>query len=565
MNPIFTRSRDLLDALKFRNYAVSFEPAFFVLATRMTQPIFESEPHSLVLDLEARQSQPDASSPALSILELVVNQAIGQAEPVAATHRLDEFHAGMLSVGDALRLWFGRLDREAAQRDFARWRKELTAILTRDTGTIDRLLNDQINAVLHHPKLQKLEASWRGLRMLVDNVDREESRHLRVRVLNVSWKEIQKDFERATEFDNSLLFRKIYEDEFGMPGGIPYGALVGDFEIHLRPSPEHPYDDLSMLGQLSGIAAAAFCPLVCGAHPSLFGVDDFYELQSTRDLAKGFQLNEFVKWRALRKTEDARFVGLALPRILMREPYRIHDTDGFCFREVVASPTGAKYLWGNASYAWASVLIRSYAETGWLADIRGVDRNRDGGGLLTSLPSVSFNTDRAGIATRSSTDLIITDRQEAEFSRLGFLPLCQCYDSEFCAYYGSQSIQEPVSYDSPVATANAHISTMLHYMLCVSRFAHYLKVMARDFVGSVTEPEDLRNRLDAWIKQYVTPDEGASPQAKARRPLREAEINVVRDPGKPGTMLCTFNLLPHYQLDELSAAIRLTTTTDRKN
>jgi type VI secretion system ImpC/EvpB family protein len=506
----------------------------------------------------------------VSLLEQVVQESVRGAEVEIAsdqsqsTPRLADFIAGKLSVSEGLRFWFGDVKEQVENQGLTHWKRTAAFRLSREIAEIDALVSEQLNAVLHHERFQALEASWRGLEMLAMAVHREGTRQIRIRCLNVSWKDLQRDFERASDFDNSQMFRKIYEDEFGSPGGVPFSVLIGDYEIHPRPTPSHPYDDIAILGQMAGVAAAAFCPFICAASPSLFGVDNFLELQKSMDLGRGFQLPEFVKWRSLRKEEDARFVGLAMPRILMRAPYTQADTPGFNFAEDTSADHMGKYLWGNAAFAWATVLIRTFARSGWLADIRGVERNSDSGGLVDCLPSISFGTDRAGVALRSSTDLMVTDQQEAALAKLGFMPICQCYNSEYAAFYSSQSIQEPKPYDSAVATANSNISSMLQYMLCVSRFAHYLKVIARDIVGSAKEVEDLQTLLDAWIKPYVTPDDHARPDVKRMRPLRQAEIFVSRDPTKPGSYQCTFSLLPHYQLDDLSAAIRLQTTMSKR-
>ncbi|MCA9128723.1 MAG: type VI secretion system contractile sheath large subunit [Planctomycetales bacterium] len=522
------------------------------------------EPFSYSTYEQGAQDEESAREPEVGFLDQVIEQAVD-----SSTTRTDARMAGIvdgsLSDEEVLRLWFGNLEERVAQLGFANWKRAVSRRLTHDTAEIDQLLSDQLNAVLHHPRFQELESAWRGLAMTVEAAHQERTGQIRVRMLNVSWREIHRDFERANEFDGSQLFKKIYEDEFGTPGGIPFSVMIGNYEIHPRPTAAHPQDDVAVLRHLAGVAAAAFCPFVCGAAPSMFGVDSFLDLQATKDLSRGFQLAEFLKWRSLRKEDEARFVGIALPRILMREPYKLEDTEGFCFTENVVAEHVDNYLWGNAAFAWATVLIRAFAQTGWLADIRGTERNREGGGLVTGLPTVPFGTDREGVALRSSTDLLVTDQQEAELAKLGFLPLCQCHDTEYAAFYSSQSIQTPATYDSAVATANANISSMLQYMLCVSRFSHYLKVIARDIIGSATEPEEMRTRLDAWIKDYVTPDDSARPEVKARRPLRQAEVSVVRDPGKPGTFMCTFSLLPHYQLDDLSASIRLQTTFSKRD
>lgn len=514
-------------------------------------------------------SQPETSSTLVpdvgttSLLELMIDRVRTTQQVSEADDRPLRFRQGQLSTSESLTLCLGNFRQRVEEIGFQAWKIEACLTLSHCIAEVDETVSDQLNCVLHHGRFQKLEASWRGLQLLVNAVAAERARgasSIVVRMLNVSWREIHRDFERAIEFDNSQLFKKIYEDEFGTPGGIPYSVMIGDYEIHPRPTPEHPFDDIAILGHLAGVAAASFCPFVCGSAPSMFGVDDFAELERTKDLARGFDLSEFVKWRTLRRTEDARFIGIALPRVLLRGPYAQEVTNGFCFEEEVADRNSSKYLWGNAAFAWATVLVRTFAECGWLADIRGTDRNREGGGLVTGLPSIGYSTDRPEVVSRISTDLVITDRQESELAKLGFLPLCQCYDSEYSAFYSSQSIQEPAKYDNPEATANANLSSMLQYILCVSRFAHYLKVIARDEIGSVTDPSELEDRLDRWIKQYVTPDQNAKPESKAKRPLRKAEVTVTSEPEKPGSYQLTFRLLPHYQLDDLSVSIRLQTT-----
>jgi type VI secretion system ImpC/EvpB family protein len=293
----------------------------------------------------------------------------------------------------------------------------------------------------------------------------------------------------------------------------------------------------------------------------MFAVDDFSDLEHTLDHARNFQHVDYVKWNALRKSEDSRFLGLTLPRVLMRLPYEDDGTrtDAFCFREDVSGPDRSKYLWGNAAYAFASVLIRSYADSGWLADIRGVQRNVESGGLVTGLPVHHFGTDKSRVAVKSSTDIVITDSLERQLSELGFISLCDCQDTEYSAFYSNQSIQEPKHYDRPAASANARLSTMLQYMLCVSRFAHYIKVLGRDKVGTFGEAQELEQFLQSWIVRYVTSDAEASPQVKARFPLREASVNIREQPGKPGTYQCIMHLAPHYELDELRASVRVST------
>lgn len=496
-------------------------------------------------------------APAATLLDRIVAQSIDSPSKPGRPRALEHVLADM----------FPRYQQECEELGFEGWRRKSQATLTYVVGELDRLLGGQLDEVIHHPKFQKLEAGWRGIQLLLRAADEgyDAERKVRVRVLNASWRDIQRDFDRASEFDQSEIFKKIYQQEFGMPGGLPFGAVIGNYEVHPRPSAGHPFDDVAILDELAGVAAAAFCPMVLGASPSLFGVDEFFELQDTKDLERGFQVKEFLKWRSFRKQEDARFIGIAMPRIIMRHPYSCSQTSSFVYDEDTTADVGknsflSKHLWGNAAFAWGCVLIRTFRDTGWLADIRGTERNRiRGGGLVTDLSPIHFSTDRQGVAPKTSTDLIITDRQEAELAKLGFIPLCRCKDTEFSAFYSSQSVQQPQEYSSEVATVNAHISSMLQYVLCVSRFAHYLKVIARDMTGSMIEPQEVEDRLHSWLQQYVTPDRNAKVETKARLPLSEAQVSVTEEPGKPGTYSCTFSLLPHYQLDQLRAAIRLTT------
>lgn len=457
------------------------------------------------------------------------------------------------ALGKSLQMWFG--DQLPADKD------QVARRLIHHIAELDELLNAQINALLHAAPFQRLEASWRGLFYLVSRAEAEGDPSVQVKVLNASWKELERDFERALEFDQSQLFRKVYDQEFGTPGGEPYSVLIGDFEVRPRPGPGYPHDDVGMLKSLSQVAAAAFCPLIAGAHPAMFGLDKFSTLENRLDHAKTFEQLDYVKWRAFRDTEDARFVGLALPRVLVREPYGDDGTrvDGFRFREDVGGPDHSKYCWGNAAYAFGGVLIRAFAQAGWLADIRGVQRGVEGGGLVTALPVHSFGTDRRGVAIKSSTDVVITDELEKELSDLGFVPLCDCKDTEFSAFYSNASAQKPKLYDRAAATTNAKISAMLQYMLCVSRFAHYIKVLGRDKVGSFVEAETFETFLQNWIVRYVTTDSDAAQATKARFPLREAKVQVHEQPGKPGSYQCVMHLAPHYELDDLTAAIKIAT------
>ena len=470
--------------------------------------------------------------------------ATGDVTPEAGGVTLDAF----LAEPDpyrALILWLRR----------GRWtRRQIIDELDDAVAAIDTRLNDQLNAILHHPDLQRLEASWRGLHFLVARSSGQPG--IKVRVLDLAWSELARDLERAIEFDQSQLFNKIYSDEFGTPGGEPFGVILGDYAFsHRKPS------DMEAIESLSHVAAAAFAPIVMGAAPTLFGVDDFSMLAPPLDLPRTFDQLEYLKWRQFRDTEDARFVGLVLPHVLARKPYTDSGqrSDAFLFHEQVGGPDNSRYLWGNAVYAFGSVLVRAFAESGWLASIQGVERGIESGGLVTGLPQHCFASDPAGVAPKYSTDMLITDRDEKTLGELGFMPLCFCKDTPWSAFFGSASVQQPRRFDELIATVNARLSSMLQYMFCVARFAHYLKVIGRDRVGSFMTAEQVQDYLQRWLHRYTIDDDEASSQAKARAPLREGRVDVRELPGKPGRYYCVMHLRPHFQLDQVVTAVKLVT------
>jgi len=522
-----------------------------------SQPEWEELPATVEPSVgDVTSSEVDSQEASGSVLQWMVSRSARDSN--AASHRWDAFQkAG--TIRDALLAWLGKIDGLS--------KGSIVRRLNADVAQIDQWLNDQINEILHKPEFQKLEASWRGLQSLTDMVEDEADREMiNIRVLNATWKDVERDIERAVEFDSSELFKKIYEQEFGLAGGKPYGVLIGDYQIHPFPTPDHPHRDLDTLKGIAGIAAAAFCPFIAGVSPTMFGIDDFAELEHVEKLRTGFDLAEFTEWHAFRKLEDARFVGLTLPHVLRRLPYETFDAraDGFSFKEDVSGQDRSKYLWGNASYAFAEVLIRAFSDCGWLAQIRGVQRNVVGGGLVTRLPVHHFGTDRIGVTPKASTDCIISDRQEAEIASLGFIPLTHCHDTEYAAFYSNQSVQKPKVYDNEEATQNAKISGMMQYTLCASQFAYALKVIARDKVGTFEDRESIETHLNTWIHEFVMPDDRARPELKASRPLRQAEVRLRDDPLNPGAYRCTFNLWPHYQLDDLVASIRMKTTVESK-
>ncbi|MEM9828202.1 MAG: type VI secretion system contractile sheath large subunit [Planctomycetota bacterium] len=438
----------------------------------------------------------------------------------------------------------------------------ITRRLHQQVAQIDKLLNDQVNAILHHPRFQKLESSWRGIAYLVGQASAAGDPMVKVRILNAKWKEIARDFDRASEFDQSQIFKKVYEEEFGIAGGHPFGLLIGDYSVRHKIGGGYSTDDVSVLRSMSGVAAAAFCPFLCAADAKLFDFDHFGDLEVTRDHAAYQTRPDYARWNRLREQEDARFLGVLLPRILMRGVYecRSDRPDGFVFTEDASDPEGRGYLWGNPAYAYASVVIRSFADSGWLADLRGLRQDEESGGLVSSLPAIHFPTDSRSLIPCPVTDVVISDALERQLSELGLIPLCDCKDKPLAVFASGQSLQKAKKYDTDAATANARISSMLPYMLTVSRFAHYVKILARNRTGGFTTSEGLQRILSDWIADYVTPDREASAEVKSRRPLREAEIRVREEPGRPGSFRCTINLSPHYELDDMVGSVRLSTT-----
>lgn len=436
---------------------------------------------------------------------------------------------------------------EEVMKGTLRVAKDIEATINARIADIDTLLSKQMNEIIHHPDFQKMEGSWRGLHYLVHQS--ETSTMLKIKVLNTSKDDLRKDLERASEFDQSALFKKVYEEEFGTFGGAPFGALVGDYEFGRHPQ------DVALIEKISNVAAAAHAPFFSAASPQIFNLDSFTDLGTPRDMAKIFDTVEYAKWKSFRESEDSRYVGLCLPHILMRLPYgpETVPVEGFNFKEDVDGKDHSKYLWANAAYAMATRLTDSFARHSWCAAIRGVE----GGGLVEGLPTHTFRTDDGEIALKCPTEIAITDRREKELSDLGFIPLVHCKGTDYAAFFGAQSAQKAKKYDTDSANANARLSTQLQYIMATSRFAHYLKAMMRDKIGSFMSRSDCERFLNRWILNYVTEDDNASQTIKAQFPLREARIDVFEVPGKPGVYRAAAFLRPHFQLDELSVSLRL--------
>jgi type VI secretion system protein ImpC len=425
--------------------------------------------------------------------------------------------------------------------------RDADAMINARIAQIDKLLSVQLNEVLHHEAFQKLESAWRGLKYLMDQS--ETSAMLKIKVLNCSKKDVLRDLQRAPEFDQSALFKKVYEEEFGIFGGHPFGALIGDYEFS-----KHP-EDIELLEKISQVAAGAHAPFLTAADPQLLNMESYTQLGEPRDIGKVFDSTEYAKWKSFRQSEDSRFVGLALPHILMRLPYgqETKPIDEFNYEEAVDGTDHSKYLWGNAAWALGARLTQAFAKYGWCAAIRGVE----GGGLVEGLPAHTFKTDEGDVALKCPTEIAITDRREKELADQGLIPLVHCKGTDYAAFFSVQSANKPKVYDKDAANANARLSAQLPYILAVSRFAHYMKAMMRDKIGSFMSRGQCEDFLNKWIMQYVTLDDNAGPATKAQYPLREARVEVQEVPGKPGAYRAIAFLRPHFQLDELSVSLRL--------
>lgn len=426
----------------------------------------------------------------------------------------------------------------------------MTLSLDKRIAEIDALISEQLSKIMHSPEFQKIESTWRGLYYFCQETPSNPL--IKITLLNTTKKELIKDFQGATDFDQSTLFKKIYEEEYGSFGGAPYAALIGDFEFDRTPS------DLYLLEQISHIAAAAHAPFISAASADMLGLASFTDIDRPRDVSKVFETAEYVQWRSFRDSEDARYVALTMPRVLGRLPYHPKEgtmTEGFNFVEAVSGQDHNQYLWMNAAYAFGTRLTNAFDMYGWCAAIRGVE----GGGLVEGLPVHTFKTSDGEITFKCPTEIAITDRREKELSDLGFVPLVHCKNTDYAAFFAAQSTQKPKKYSRDSANANAALSSQIQYIMAVSRIAHYLKAMMRDKVGSFASAGNVEAFLNEWLSQYVLLDDGASQEAKAQYPLREASVKVVENPAAPGHYKSVVFLRPHFQLDELSVSLRLVT------
>ena len=451
-----------------------------------------------------------------------------------------------------------RAEVENAVRTLAEQALRETTVVSDDViGTIkaiiaeiDKKLSDQVNAIMHSERFQQVESAWRGLHYLVNNTETDEM--LKIRVMNISKKDLAKNLKKykGTAWDQSPIFKKLYEEEYGQLGGEPYGSLVGDYYF------DHTPGDVELLGQMAQIAAAAHAPFMAAASPTSMGMDSWQELANPRDLAKIFSSPEYAAWRSLRESDDAKYVGLAMPRFLARLPYgsKTSPVEEFEFEEETGGGEHGKYTWANAAYAMAVNVNRAFKQYGWCTAIRGVES----GGAVDGLPVHTFPSDDGGVDMKCPTEIAISDRREAELAASGFMPLIHRKNTDVAAFIGAQSLQKPTEYQDPDATANARLGSRLPYLFASCRFAHYLKCMVRDKVGSFKERADMERYLSDWIKQYVLGNPGdAGDELKARKPLAGAEVKVSEIEGNPGYYSAKFHLRPHYQLEGVNVTMSL--------
>ncbi len=481
------------------------------------------------------------------------NQA---AAPAGATEEVSEFEKllerDFKPQGDG-----ARDDIKSAVRTLAEQALSTTSLVSDDAvktiqaiiAAIDAKLTEQINEIIHNEAFRTLEGTWRGLHYLVNNTETDEN--LKIRVLNISKKDVGKTLKKykGTAWDQSPLFKQIYEAEYGTIGGEPFGCLIGDYQF------DHTPPDVELLTGMAQIAAGAHAPFFAAAAPKLMNMETWRELADPRDLTKIFQTPDYAPWRSLRESEDSRYIGLTMPRNLSRLPYgsKTNPVEEFAFEEDVEGADHNKYVWSNAAYAMGVNINRSFKLYGWCARIRGVES----GGLVEGLPCHTFPTDDGGVDMKCPTEIAITDRREAELSKNGLLPLLHRKGTDQAVFLGAQSLQKPQEYDDPDATANANLAARLPYLFSTCRFAHYLKCIVRDKVGSFKERVDMEKWLNDWIRNYVESDPGASEEAKARRPLASAEVTVAEDEANPGYYSSKFFLRPHYQLEGLTVSLRL--------
>lgn len=461
------------------------------------------------------------------------------------------------NLDKALLLWL-----EGSSDSPISWSKEsLAPYFHRVIVELDQLISNQLNTIIHHSRFQHLEAAWRNLQWLLlqtEVLDKEN--RVKIKLLNCDWATLSKDVNKAIDFDQSIFFKLIYQSEFDSPGGEPFGVILGNYEINNMLSGGAFYNDIDTIKEMSRTAAAAFSPFICSVSPNLFGANDFSDLGSYSDLFSQFEQVEYTKWQSFRKMEESRFIGLTLPRILVRAPYK---NDGrrhqeFYFKESISDPE-SDMLWGNASFQFVLTIIRAYCESGWFGNMRGIVPGEVSKGLVTGLAKDTFANDAYQKEAKPPVDLLVTSKFEKQFSELGFIPASSVTNSEHVVFYSNASVQQAKNYGSSAANINARLSSMLQYILCVSRFAHYLKLMARDNIGSYSSAQECEKDLQKWVNNYTAAPDSASEYMRSKYPLSNAQIKVSENKANPGQYFSVLKLQPHFQLDQMVSSIKLIT------
>lgn len=467
---------------------------------------------------------------------------------------LDEFR-NCSDWREKLRLWFGA-------EFLKKWVKDWDSIirfLDQDIARLDLLLSEQLERVIQHPQFQRLEAGWMGMNHLVNCKEDNAGKYISVRILSARWGELKSDLEGAIEFDQSNLFRKIYEEGIGTPGANPFSALLMNYDIHPTPSKLHPFDDIWMVEKFSEIAACAFAPMFFNASPAMFGVDEFAELQNGSNVELLHSSPAFARWNRFRSTADARFVSLMLPRILMRKPYRPEYLNEFGFRFEESTKGRNSHLWGGAIWGMGEILIRNFAQSGWFTEIRGMERGLDVGGVVRGPAQESFISEPGRVASKPIVDVVITDAMDRVFAKQGFMSLCASKYSPEAVLYSCPSAQKPKKFDSREANANAELSILTNYILCASRVTHFIKIIARDMIGSVKDANEIQGRLQDWILNYVNRDPHANRDMRMERPLLDGLVQVIPTVGRPGEYNCSISLEPFHTFEDVRVALRLDT------
>lgn len=440
-------------------------------------------------------------------------------------------------------------------------RDSVLTILRNAINEIDKQLKNQINAIIHHTEFQTLEASWRGMFYLIEQKEKnDKNQKVKIKVLDCCWATLSKDISKAIEFDQSEFFKLIYNNEYDMSGGEPFGVLIGDYYISHLNKVGNPTNDIDTLKGISQASASAFAPFITSVEPSFFGADEFSDLASSFDFSQTFKQAEYIRWNSLRAMEDSRFIGLTLPNILMRSPYKNDGSrsESFKFVEQIKNPK-KDHLWGNAAFAFGGVLLRSFTESGWFGQIRGMQPGKKTKGLVCDLPVCEYETDLYRGRSKPSINFLVGDKSEKELSDNGFISLSAVPGSEHLVFYSNASAQKPQEYDSLSSSVNAKLSSMLQYILCVSRFAHYIKVLGREKIGSFHSAEKCERELQQWLHQYTAASDSASDEVRSKYPLQSAQVQVKEMRGKPGHYYSSIQLQPYFQLDQMISSIKLVT------